>query len=320
MRVLGWRPSSVSGRNAIRRHWIVALALGVAVLVAGPVDGALAKHKKVKTTKAVRNAGWDDNVQLTVHKREFRYRSDGIPSQKLEDEYIMPDCCNPKWALNVTPEHAHIEKASKAIQPAPIDKTITTRPKKVKTKTSVTAGAMGVTISGAPVYNPYEGNGSSVAMASNFSLTDKQGHKVWFVDGCAGHPAPAPLNQYHYHGLPKCVTSQVDRKKGRSHMMGVAYDGFPIYGNRNIHGKIVKPSKLDRCNGIHSATPEFPNGIYHYVLTTEPTVQSTIRCLHGKVDESLLRSSLERSRHGKTKLSGAFPIWGCGGPAAIRRF
>ena len=39
----------------------------------------------------------------------------------------------------------------------------------------------------------------------------------------------------------------------------------------------------DICNGIESPTPEFPNGIYHYVMLDVATVQSTIRCLHGKL-------------------------------------
>jgi hypothetical protein len=45
----------------------------------------------------------------------------------------------------------------------------------------------------------------------------------------------------------------------------------------------VDLKKLDGCNGIKSPTPEFPKGIYHYVMTDELTAQSSIRCLKGRV-------------------------------------
>src|SRR5262249_13678531 len=129
------------------------------------------------------------------------------------------------------------------------------------------------------------GDGTSVAMSATFTITDSSGKQVPVLDSCNAHPAPHPLGQYHYHGLPSCVTAEVDKKKGPSHIIGLALDVFPIYGDRDINGKKVKPKKLDACNGITSKTPEFPHGkgIYHYVLEDVPTVQSTIRCWHGVV-------------------------------------
>jgi hypothetical protein len=83
------------------------------------------------------------------------------------------------------------------------------------------------------------------------------------------------------------VTSQVDQANGPSHIIGYAFDGFPVYGDRDINGQPIKPETLDECNGIESPTPEFPGGIYHYVLLEVATVQSTIRCLHGKISPPL---------------------------------
>jgi len=84
------------------------------------------------------------------------------------------------------------------------------------------------------------------------------------------------------------VTAQVDDDGGPSHIIGYAFDGFPIYGDRDVDGERVRPETLDECNGIDSPTPEFPDGIYHYVLLHVMTVQSTIRCLHGKLDKPLI--------------------------------
>ncbi len=143
-------------------------------------------------------------------------------------------------------------------------------------------------LTGAMTYNPFEGDGDTIAAASNFYLTDKDGNQVPFLDGCSGHPAPRPLSAYHYHLFSKCVSRQVDRKGGASHIEGVAFDGYPIYGNRDIHGRKVDPNDLDGCNGINSPTPEFPNGIYHYVMLNVQTEQSSIRCLKGAVRAPLV--------------------------------
>ena len=61
---------------------------------------------------------------------------------------------------------------------------------------------------------------------------------------------------WHAHGNPSCVTSQVDTATGPSHLIGIALDGFPVYGGRDNKGNIVQVSQLDACNGITSATPE----------------------------------------------------------------
>jgi hypothetical protein len=80
------------------------------------------------------------------------------------------------------------------------------------------------------------------------------------------------------------LTSQVDTATGPSHIIGVALDGFPIYGGRDIDGNVIAVSQLDSCNGITSATPEFPSGAYHYVLPIDVmTKQASINCYSGTV-------------------------------------
>ena len=95
-------------------------------------------------------------------------------------------------------------------------------------------------------------------------------------------PIPVPP------GLPTCITSVVDGSSGPSHLIGLAFDGFPIYGDRDATGQKVTASQLDACNGITSPTPEFPEGIYHYVLLPTADASSSIKCFTGIVDTSLL--------------------------------
>jgi len=87
------------------------------------------------------------------------------------------------------------------------------------------------------------------------------------------------------------VTSEVDTSTGPSHIIGVALDGFPIYGGRDINGNVISVSQLDACNGINSPTPEFPSGAHHYVLPIGVTTKfASINCYSGTVSESAMNT------------------------------
>ncbi len=98
-------------------------------------------------------------------------------------------------------------------------------------------------ISGASLYKAAEIVGHRASALKNnasYRFTSPSGESgtAHFIDNCNGHPTPANAgNSYHYHGLSPCVTAQVDEQGGPSHLIGVALDGFPIYGDRDIDGR-----------------------------------------------------------------------------------
>lgn len=238
------------------------------------------------TSSAIAGTGldsvqWSDTMTVTQSDGQIEIIANGIPNHERDAQYAVPA----GGSLLVDPATATIADDPTTAQN--YDFVITTTPKYSSTTTSAPLGSIGIMISGSVLYNPYEGDGTSVAMADNFSLTDTNGNKVWFIDSCTGHPTP--MGEYHYHGLPGCVASQVDTSDGPSHILGLALDGFPIYGANDINGKAVPVSSLDECNGINSPTLEFPNGIYHYVLPGTADETSSIRCFHGEVDESQIQ-------------------------------
>lgn len=138
-----------------------------------------------------------------------------------------------------------------------------------------------------------------------------------------------PDGTYHYHGIPKGVLAS---EGGRSvpALLGFAADGFPIYGpygysdpSRKSSMKKLKSSynikrgtrpngpggryngkftqdwayvsgsgDLDQCNGRFAVTPEFPEGIYQYILTDQfPYIP---RCWMGTPDTSFTRLKARR--------------------------
>lgn len=250
------------------------LALAVLALAAGPATAASS------TASGLKKARWGKNVTVTYGSKTVRVRSNGIPNHPRPEYYAVPTS---RDVVIPTPETSRA--APDPTARSPHDFKIPLKPKKVSRTTAAPLGSIGFMISGAVLFNPYEGDGKTVAMSSNFFLTAPDGSKAPFVDDCSGHPGGS---QYHYHGLPNCVVAETGSSTGPSRMIGIAFDGFPIYGPRDIKGQPVPVSKLDACNGITSATPEFPKGIYHYVLPGTSDSTSSIRCFHGKVDTSLI--------------------------------
>ena len=129
-----------------------------------------------------------------------------------------------------------------------------------------------------------------------------------FLGTDSSHAHVQPTGAYHYHGVPVGLIHALTDGKQKMVIVGWAADGFPIYndlgltnlkdarstlkklkssykvksGNRNggpggaYDGKFVVDYEyaegsgdLDECNGITSPTPEYPEGIYHYVLTDQ---------------------------------------------------
>lgn len=110
-------------------------------------------------------------------------------------------------------------------------------------------GVMGVSVNGIALFNQYA--------AGRAPLTSE----IQTFDRYNGHPQQSGV--YHYHIEPVYLTAQ-----GSSRLVGVLLDGFPVYGTRDPSG--ATPSNLDNCNGHVGATPEFPQGIYHYHIVASP--------------------------------------------------
>jgi hypothetical protein len=227
------------------------------------------------TAVGVKGAKWGSNVKLSYAGNNFTFVSNGIPNHARPAEYALP---NPgARVLNATT--AYVGADPTVAQN--FNFTIPLNPIKRAKPTSTSLGPIGVMISGASLFNPYEGDGKSIATLDNFTIKNSKGQDVGFLDSCNGHPTPM-MGTYHYHALPTCITQVVDKSDGPSHLIGVAFDGFPIYGDRAMDGSKIVATQLDACNGITSATPEFPSGMYHYVLLDTKDSTSSIRCFSGK--------------------------------------
>ena len=111
-------------------------------------------------------------------------------------------------------------------------------------------GAMGVSRNGVVFYNQYAGPDQPLTREINS------------FDQWLGHPQPQ--GAYHYHIEPKYLTDQF----GRDAFLGILADGFPVYGPLE-NGQILSSSDLDLYHGHIGTTSDFPDGIYHYHVTSD---------------------------------------------------
>lgn len=119
-------------------------------------------------------------------------------------------------------------------------------------------GIIGLAVNGAAFYNPYTAFGHDAV----------EGECAEELDSCRGHPSPDYT--YHYHGVPGCLYNGYLKDK----FLGVALDGYPIYGPMDSTGKNWTTADLDECHG------HYYNGRYMYRATYEfPYI---ISCFHGE--------------------------------------
>ena len=117
------------------------------------------------------------------------------------------------------------------------------------THSTTPLGAMGVAVNGIPLFNQYAAGG--VALTGEVNSFDQYG----------GHPQQTGM--YHYHVEPTYITAN----KGEDALIGFLLDGFPVYGPVE-GGKTLTNADLDVYHGHFGVTADYPNGIYHYHITS----------------------------------------------------
>ncbi|XP_039254745.2 uncharacterized protein LOC120331687 [Styela clava] len=123
-------------------------------------------------------------------------------------------------------------------------------PTQASTTTCLPQGPIGLALNGVPMFNPY-----------SIQCCDTGVEELDLFDSCMGHPAPQPAGAYHYHINPQCLFNVICNQT--STIVGVAFDGFPIYGPNDDDGTQLTISDLDECNG------KVTNGQYRYHITAD---------------------------------------------------
>lgn len=269
-------------RNALRSTVAASVLTAAAALQVSPSTAQDATGNVVDTSDAVASADWADNVTITVDEatNTFTFQSNGIPDHGFADQYLIPTDPTDQPFSDKPAEFFDVVSSADYFTESPIDTTITTLPTYAEDPTDTSLGRIGVALSGAQIFNDYENMERTVVAQDDQVIHDH----VAFLDECNGHTL-VDGSDYHYHGIPVCLTERLDVEGEHSHMLGVLEDGFPVYANRDANGEVIGNEGLDECSGHVGPTPEFADGTYHYHLTADEAPYM-IDCYHGEIEQA----------------------------------
>ncbi|XP_070561848.1 uncharacterized protein [Ptychodera flava] len=128
-------------------------------------------------------------------------------------------------------------------------------PTEAETPGCLPMGPIGISVNGIPIFNLFNARGEDATEVEVFHV-------------CNGHPDPT--GRYHYHDLPTCL---LDRSNDESELIGVAIDGYPIYGPTDENGNNLTSADIDVCSG------RYVDGFYQYHFTEH--YPYSIGCLKG---------------------------------------
>ncbi|MDP5139816.1 MAG: YHYH protein [Spirosomaceae bacterium] len=146
--------------------------------------------------------------------------------------------------------------------------TLPLNPEKASTSTATGLGAIGISVTGVPIFNGQEGQNRP------FDLPTATG-----LDYAGAHNGPSG---YHYHleaaNVPENDNKVLSHDDGK--LVGIMSDGFLLYGRKEMNGSY--PSDLDASGG-HSSVTQHSDGkaFYHYHVINQFYISSYILLFGG---------------------------------------
>ncbi len=193
-------------------------------------------------------------IAMMSGKDGQRLRGNGLPVHETGNFPIARGTPAAIWDRNPNP-----------VRPYKLAFDLSADPQPAAAPSCLPMGPIGVALSGAVFFSALDGEGRD-AVAQEL------------MDGCEGHPGPN--GQYHYHHGSPCFDNGMPGQ--HSPLIGLALDGFGIYGPRDEGGVEIGNDALDECHG-HLGPVPMADGttrlVYHYHANNE--FPYTLGCFRG---------------------------------------
>jgi hypothetical protein len=196
-----------------------------------------------------------DAVTITFDGDEITIESNALPNHTTpyyattSDLYIDPVIANES------------QMSPGTIREGDYTLTVSEFPEKASSSSATGLGAIGISVTGVPIFNDEEGPNISLSenVASGF-------------DYAGGHMGPTG---YHYHLESANVSENTTLSHDDEKLVGIMSDGFLLYGRKEMDGSY--PTDLDESGG-HFGPTEHSDGeeFYHYHIINEFYVGSYI--------------------------------------------
>ncbi|GAA3518578.1 hypothetical protein GCM10022393_35880 [Aquimarina addita] len=188
-----------------------------------------------------------DAVTVSYDGDEITIESNGVPNHTSPYwEETNPLYIEPVVAVALTPGRIGGDRSFVL--------TVSSTPELATTSSATGLGAIGISVTGVPIFNDQEGNNRPIEELI-----------IETFDYAGAHNGPSG---YHYHiessDVPENTTLSFDDEK----LIGIMSDGFLIYGRREMDGSY--PTDLDESGG-HFGVTQHSDGeeFYHYHIINE---------------------------------------------------
>jgi hypothetical protein len=196
----------------------------------------------------------DAEFRRKLKKKLLKLSGNGLPTNHGTGNF----------PISPSDDAARVDRNPNPVQATVVSAILKASPRKAASPSCTAGGVIGIARNGVAFYNAVDARGD-----------DAVAHEV--QDACSGHPQQQ--GQYHYHGLPACLS--YGSEKRHSKLIGWILDGFPIYGPIGEDGEYMRTGDLDACHG-HTHRVRYLGEtakLYHYHATEE--YPYTIGCFRG---------------------------------------
>lgn len=188
-----------------------------------------------------------DAVTVSFDGNNITIESNGVPNHTSPYwEETNPLHIDPIVAVALTPGKISDNRSYTLV--------VDTNPEIAATSTVTGLGAIGISVTGVPIFNDQEGNNRPIEAVI-----------VETFDYAGAHNGPSG---YHYHIESSDVPENTVLSFNDEKLVGIMADGFLLYGRKEMDGSY--PTDLDVSGGHFGVTPH-SNGIevYHYHIINE---------------------------------------------------
>lgn len=165
----------------------------------------------------------------------------------------LPNHTSPYWASSNSLYIDPVVANSAQMSPGTIGQrsytvTVPAAPQKAASPSATGLGAIGIAVTGAPIFNDEEG--PNIQLSANVASG---------FDYAGGHMGPSG---YHYHLESSDVAANTTLSVDDEKLVGILSDGFLLYG-RKCNSTGTYPTNLDDSGG-HSHATQHSDGEEHY--------------------------------------------------------
>lgn len=248
-----------------KAHKLLAAMIAAAIWTPGTTRAETSPAvPAVHTTAGLKAAPWGKNLTITFGKDAYTLASDRVPNHARPAQYLLP-----KPGILVPESAADLIAGDDPSRLQNYSFTLPLHPKKNATATPTPLGPIGILVSGAALFNPYD---HTIALQPTSRSTAFR--------SCTRATAMQPRRDSYRRGLTTTVACRTASPMSSTSPASTRSSSASPWTAFPSTARSAKRERNPRSSTTSEPTGEFPQGMSHYHLTEGSPY--SIRCLAGR--------------------------------------